>query len=213
LHHCGLIVPGYATTKAQELDPANLLLLEATPSGIVARPLKDRLEQSTSHTILLLQVCSPGERSRDVVDVTDDDPPPSVQRTLRHVQRELTVFRDQWLTAGEKRGYRHFHSTVTIGGAMLYWLGQQLLPSSKDNNYFYNYVVSGPVSPAAFLVLSGLQRANIATNTRSDVENRAVIVSGLLRDYRHTDDPHVVRLRPGYRFLPPITLKQGNTLE
>lgn len=189
-NHCGLIVPGYAKTKAEELDPINLLLLEATPSGIVARPLKDRLEQSTSHSILLLQVCSPGERRND-----DEDPPPSVLRTHQYVHRELSKFRDQWIAAGEKQGYRHFHSTVTMGGALAYTIGAQSL-------------IAGPVSPAAFLVLTGLQKAAVAMNT-NEAENRTVLVSGFLRDYRKTDQ-NVVRLRPGYRFLPPITLKQGN---
>lgn len=200
MDHCGIIVPGYSTTKAQELDPANLLLLEATPSGIVARPLKDRLEQSTAQTVLLLPVCGPGERRDAGRYDNNDEPLPSVVRMHRHIHRELTTFRDQWIAAGEKKGYRHFHSTVTIGGAIMHYFG------------LHRYIATtGPVSPAAFLVLSGLQKAAIAVNT-NDVENRAVSISGFLRDHRRTDDPSAVRLRPGYRFLPPLTLKQGNTL-
>ena len=190
--HCGIVVPGYIKTKADRFDPTNLLLLEATPSGVVAFPLKQRLEQSASHSILLLQVCSPGERRRDGEDNASD----AVERTLQFTQRELTSFRDQWLRASEKQGYHYFHSTVTIGGAVAYALGLQDL-------------IDGPVSPAALLVLSGLQKAGIAMNI-NDRESRQTQVADFLKDYRLTDT-NVVRLRPGYRFLPPITLKQGNT--
>lgn len=189
--HCGIVVPGYVKTKADQFDPTNLLLLEATPSGIVARPLKARLEQSASRSILLLQVCSPGENRRDGGESKSE----ATERALQFAQRELTKFRDQWLKASEKQGYQNFHSTVTLGGAVAYWIGLQ------DH-------ISGPISPAAFMVLCGLQKAGIAVNI-NDRENRKTQVADFLRDYRLTDE-HVVRLRPGYRFLPPITLKQGN---
>jgi hypothetical protein len=193
-NHCGLIVPGYGHTKAQALDPTNLLVLEATPSGIVARPLKDRLEQSTSNCILLLPVATPGER-RDRKETTAD-PSQSIQRMHRYANTQLAKFRDEWVAAGETQGYRHFHSTVSIGGALAYQLG-------------VGQWMNAPVSPAAYLVLTGLQKAAIAMNT-NETENQATLVTGFLRDYRRTDT-NVVRLRPGYRFLPPVTLKQGNT--
>ena len=59
--HVGIIVPGYIKNKKDLYDETNLLLMEATPSGIVARPLKERIEFSASRSILLLQLNCPGE--------------------------------------------------------------------------------------------------------------------------------------------------------
>jgi hypothetical protein len=54
-HHIGLVVPGYRNSQRHHDPNTNLLLLEATPSGIVARNLKQRFLFSTSN-ILLLQL-------------------------------------------------------------------------------------------------------------------------------------------------------------
>jgi hypothetical protein len=126
--HAGLIVMEYANKRARALDLANLLLLEATPSGVVARPLKDRLEHSSARGVhLLVPLACPGEQ-RYVIsgpDVDDDDPrgiasraiQSAVVRTRQHVDHELEVFRDAYLAAEAQRDYGSMHSTVTLDGA------------------------------------------------------------------------------------------------
>lgn len=207
--HVGLIVPGYVTTRSDEFDPTNLLLLEATASGIVARPLKQRLEQSAAHSVLLLPLCSPGEqRHRTSTAAAEDDPhtanvsssaPSSQQmavaRTRKHVEDELRRFRDQWIRAGAQQHYHYLHSTVTLGGALAHVLGLQAY-------------TDGPVSPSAFLVVAGLQQAAAAPAV-SAAEQRSCRPSDFRRDSRCTDRD-VVRLRPGWRFLAPIPLKQAS---
>jgi len=189
MDHVGLIVPGYSKTRAEALNPTNLLLIEATASGIVARPLKERLECSFSRSILLVPLACPGERR-----FTDDDPTPIVERTRNHVEKELRQFRDMWLAVGEKQGYSWMHSTLTLGGAILYGLRLQ------------DYS-SGPVSPSSFLVLLGLHKAAAAANI-NDKENRRIKPTDYLRDSR-MQETEVVRLRPGWRFLKPIPLKEN----
>ena len=203
--HAGLIVPGYTDKKRRGDsydDTTNLLLLEATPQGIVARPLKERLEQSTAHSVLLLQLCSPGEQRNGVggssygekQQETITSTQKAVQRARDHVERELATFRDRYIQAAVDNNYQYLHSTVTLGGALAYQCGLQ--PYSR-----------GPVSPAAFLVLTGLQKAAAAPSL-NDAETRAVKGEDFLRDHRFTERD-AVRLRPGWRFLAPIPLKQG----
>jgi len=208
--HAGLIVPGYVKDRRDAYEATNLLLLEATPKGIVARPLKDRLEQTTANSVLLLQLCSPGEQ-RNVVgggsnDDDDDDnnnnhpdeetpTQKAVHRAREHVERELATFRDRYLQAGRDNNYHRLHSTVTLGGALAHATGLQQYSA-------------GPVSPAAFLVLRGLQQAAAAPNLH-DRETRACKPEDFLRDYRFTEHD-AVRLRPGWRFLAPLPLKQGS---
>lgn len=167
--------------------------MEATPSGIVARPLKTRLERTQSRSVLLLQLCSPGEK-RNVENEDDDyEQMPLVQRTRQHVEKELKNFRDVWTELGEQKGYKRFHSTVALGGAFVYGLGLQ------------DYA-SGPISPSAYLVLLGLQKAAAAQNI-DERENKSVKVEDFLRDYRF-EEQNAVRLRPGWRFLAPIPVRE-----
>jgi hypothetical protein len=201
--HVGLVVPGYVRTRADAFDPTNLLLLEATASGIVARPLKERLELSASHSVLLLQLASPGEQRNRIVggdEETSSSQQILVARTRAHVERELKRFRDTWVPLGAQYHYQYLHSTLTLGGALAYGLGlyrQSLVP------------MQGPVSASAYLVLCGLQQAAAAPSI-TDVENRRIQPEDFLRDYRLTEE-HAVRLRPGWRFLAPITLKQSSS--
>ena len=116
------------------------------------------------------------------------------ERARDHVERQLTIFRDRYIQAAAQNKYHYLHSTVTLGGALAYQTGLQLYSR-------------GPVSPAAFLVLTGLQQAAAAPSL-NDVETRGVKPEDFLRDYRFTEKD-AVRLRPGYRFLVPIPLKQG----
>lgn len=205
--HIGIIVPGYVTNRTDALDPTNLLLLEATPSGIVARNLKERLQQSASRSVLLLQLNCPGEE-RNKMDTGDDDSDSTtgtlssrmmaVQRTRQHMEKELCTFRDTWIAAGDKINYQNLHSTIVLGGALLYATG--LLD--------YGYI-KGPVSPAAFVVLCGLQKAAAAPNI-SERDNHNIKVEDYLRVYRFSEN-HAIRLRPGWRFLAPVPLKESST--
>lgn len=188
----GLVVPGYNKTKHDELDPSNLLLLEATPSGIVARSLKTRLECTQSRSVLLLQLCSPGEK-RSLSGDESQEQLPVVVRTREFVESELKKFRDQWIEVGQKNRYHWFHSTVSLGGAISYGFGLQ-------------DIVSGPVSPAAYIVLLGLHNAAAAQNI-NEKENRQIKVEDFLRDCRF-EERNAVRLRPGWRFLAPIALRE-----
>jgi hypothetical protein len=174
------------------------LLLEATPSGIVARNLRDRLERTASRSVILLQLCAPGERRNIVPGSSDDDDyeqMPIVERARSHVDRELTKFRDTWMELGASKNYQWIHSTVGLGGALAYGMGLQ------------NYL-AGPVSPSAYLVLLGLQQAAAAQNLNQR-EHETVKCEDFLRDYRF-EDVNAVRLRPGYRFLAPIPMRENS---
>jgi hypothetical protein len=228
-NHIGLVVPGYIRNRQDEYDPLNLLLLEATPMGIVARPLKERLELSTSHSVLLLQLASPGEQRNRNINNDNDGTVVStgnsrsstrtesqqqhqssssqqllVTRTREHVVKELKQYRDTWVSLGTQYKYQYLHSTLTIGGAILYTLGLYDIFQSSSR-----FSIKGPVSPSAYLVLSGLQQAAAAPSI-TDQENLKIKPEDFLRDYRLTEK-NAVRLRPGWRFLAPITLKQSST--
>jgi hypothetical protein len=211
-NHIGLVVPGYIRFRRDEYDPLNLLLLEATPTGIVARPLKERLELSTSHSVILLQLASPGEQRNRIVDRNDTSASTESQssqqilvtRTREHVVKELTRYRDTWVSLGTQYKYQYLHSTLTIGGAIAYALGLYDIFQSSST-----FSIKGPVSPSAYLVLSGLQQAAAAPSI-TDQENFKIKPEDFLRDYRLTEQ-NAVRLRPGWRFLAPITLKQSST--
>jgi hypothetical protein len=216
--HIGLVVPGYIKTRSDEYDPTNLLLLEATASGIVARPLKERLELSTSNSVLLLQLACPGEQRNRILDESSTasygtnnnknktNEPNSQQilvtRTRAHVEKELKRYRDTWVQLGTQYKYQYLHSTLTLGGAVAYAVGLYNIHQSSLS-------MQGPVSASAYLVLSGLQQAAAAPSI-TEYENRTVKPEDFLRDYRLTED-HAVRLRPGWRFLAPITLKQASS--
>jgi hypothetical protein len=222
--HIGIIVPGYIHSKKDQYDPLNLLLLEATTSGIVARPLKERIEQSASRSILLLQLNCPGEerhqKSSSSSSTTTNDMEPmmkkdminknkknqnmeknqsvdsrqiSVQRTRDYINQELVKFRDTWITMSHQRSYSYIHNTIVMGGALLYATGM---------NQYYK---TGLISPSAYIVLCALQKAFIAPSYH-DSENHAIKVEDYLRDCRVVEQ-NAIRLRPGYRYLTPIPIK------
>jgi hypothetical protein len=220
--HIGLVVPGYIKSRADEYDPTNLLLMEATASGIVARPLKERLELSSSHSVVLLQLASPGEQRNKIDESSSGSSGSSrsnsktnndatlepnsqqilVTRTRLHVENELKRFRDTWVQLGSQYNYHYVHSTITLGGAIAYALGLYNMTQSS-------FSIHGPVSASAYLVLSGLQQAAAAPSI-NDYESRTIKPEDFLRDYRLTEH-NAVRLRPGWRFLAPITLKQTSS--
>lgn len=178
-------------------DPTNLLLLEATAGeGIVARPLLTRLEMSQSRTVLLLPLHLPGDNrtnSSGSSSEEDDVLPERTQRLLQSIETQLTHFRDTWIEQSKAQGYAHAHSSLSLLGVLGYALGLQ------DVN-------RAPVSPSAWVVVSALQQAGIAENLhdRTALETK---VEDFLRDHRFHED-HTVRLRPGYKFLPPIIMRE-----
>lgn len=215
--HIGIIVPGYIKSKADMYDPSNLLLLEATASeGIVARPLKSRLEHSQARSIILVPLQVPGER-RNAIGETDDDDDDSAKsasttsrrgkaaaaskqsaqalsaaRTRAHLEKELKQFRDRWVDLGKDQKYHWMHSTLTLGGAVVAALGLEAY-------------ASGPVSPAAWLTLMGLQQGAAATNL--DVKQRLHVIPEDFLRHPSLHDDRAVRLRPGWRFLVPVNVR------
>lgn len=204
--HMGLVVPGYIHKPADAWDPANLLLLEATASGIVARPLKARIEHSQAKSIILVPLQVPGER-RNALDDDDDNNnsvssrtaavTPSAQaqsaaRTRQYMEKQLCKFRDTWVSLGERQHYHWMHSTLVLGGAALAGVGLQ------------DYA-RGPVSPAAWLVLMGLQSAAAATNL--DEKQRLVVQPEDFVRHPSMTQERAIRLRPGWRLLAPINVR------
>mmetsp|Transcript_1263 Transcript_1263/g.1927 ORF Transcript_1263/g.1927 Transcript_1263/m.1927 type:complete len:306 (-) Transcript_1263:69-986(-) len=187
--HCGIVVPGLFTKKSQALDPANLLLLEATPSGVLARPLLTRLEMAQSRTVLLLPLATPGERRHD----DDYEPTQKTKRLQDHLNKSLAKFRDTWVEESKKQNYQAAHSTLGIIGAFAYATGLQ--KTSKS-----------PVSPSAFLVTSALMESGAGLNL-SDRTAFETKVEDFLRDHRFNEND-AVRLRPGWRFLSPVIMRE-----
>lgn len=187
--HIGIVVPGYANNKAQELDPSNLMLLEATAGeGIVVRPLLTRLEMSQSRTVILLPLALPGERRNDQFFEST----PNTLTTERIVRNKLEEFRDNWVELSKQKDYSGAHNTLGFMGALAYALG-------------YHTRNAGPTSPSAWLVALALQDAKIAQNV-TDRTIKEAKVEDFLRDYRFQDQD-VIRLRPGWRFLAPVMLR------
>lgn len=186
----GIVVPGYAKNKAQELDPSNLLLLEATAGeGIVARPLLERLEMSRSRSAVLLPLAMPGERRNDQFF----EPTPSTIATESIVRKQLEETRDRWVEVSKTKNYKRAHSTLGFVGALAYACG-------------YHTKNAGPTSPSAWLVTMALQDAKVAQNVTERTIKEAK-VEDFLRDYRF-QDRDVINLRPGWRFLAPVSFRE-----
>jgi hypothetical protein len=186
----GIVVPGYSKNKSEELDASNLLFLEATAGeGIVVRPLKTRLEMSRSRSVILLPLALPGERRNDQFF----EPTANTIATERIVRKRLEEFRDKWLELSKTKNYKRAHSTLGFMGALAYAFG-------------YHPHYAGPVSPSAWLVTMALQDSKIAQNVTERTIKEAK-VEDFLRDYRFQDHD-VIRLRPGWRFLAPVSFRE-----
>lgn len=186
----GIVVPGVAKTKKDELDASNLMFLEATASeGVVARPLLKRLEMSQSRSVILLPLAGSGERRND----DDYEPSEKVTRAKEYMSKQLEEFRDRWVSESEKQSYKSGHSTLGIIGALGYATGLHVTSPA-------------PVSPSAWLVVSALQNAGVGENLshRTALETR---VEDFLRDHRF-NEKDAVRLRPGWKFLPAVTMRE-----
>jgi len=189
--HCGIVVPGYAKNTAEELDASNLLLLEATAGGgIVARPLRTRLEMSQSRQVLLVPLALPNERRND--QFSSSEVSPGVEATEQLLRKKLQEFRDKWVDLSKEKQYVRAHNTLGLMGALAYALG-------------YHTRNAGPTSPCAWFVTLALNEAHAGQNV-SDRTMKEAKVEDFLRDYRFQDQ-NVIRLRPGWRFLPPISFR------
>jgi hypothetical protein len=187
----GLIVPGFVKHESDAYDASNLLVLEATSGeGIVARPLLARLEMTASRTVILLPLHVPGDQRNDV----DFEPPANTRRMQAYLDNQLATYRDTWLDISKTQHYHRSHSILTIFGALGYLTGLQ--KTSKL-----------PVSPAAWVVVQGLQSAGAAEHMseRTAMETKP---EDFLRDHRFRDDD-CVRLRPGWKFLPAVTMRSN----
>lgn len=188
--HCGIVVPGHNKNKKDQFDPSNLLLLEATASeGVVARPLLTRLEMSQSRSVIMLPLSSPGERRND----EEYEPSEKTVRIQAYVSKQLSSFRDKWVAESKNQHYASGHSSLGIIGALGYALNLHVTSPA-------------PVSPSAWLVVSALQDAGVGENVshRTALETR---VEDFLRDHRF-NERDTVRLRPGWKFLPAITMRE-----
>ena len=193
VEHVGIVVPGYSKNKAEANDPSNLLLLEATAGeGVVARPLLQRLEMSQSRSVVLLPLASPGERRND-----DDDTYEASPKTIKmqnHLNKGLIKFRDAWVMESKKQNYAMAHSIMGIFGSIGYATG--LYKASRT-----------PVSPSTFIAVSALMESGAGLNLseRTAFEARA---EDFWRDYRFCSGDDVIRLRPGWRFLAPVVMRE-----
>lgn len=187
----GLIVPGFVKHQSDAYDPANLLVLEATSGeGIVARPLLTRLEMTASRTVILLPLHVPGDQRND----QDFDPSTNTKRMKNYLDEQLATFRDTWLDISNTQQYQRSHSILSIFGALGFFTG--LYKTSKL-----------PVSPAAWIVVQGLQSAGAAEHF-TDSTAMETKPEDFLRDHRFRNDD-CVRLRPGWKFLPPVTMRSN----
>jgi hypothetical protein len=184
------VVPGYIKNRGDEFDPYDLLLLEATAGeGIVARPLLTRLEMSESRSVIMLPLALPGERRNDqFYEAT-----PNVIATEQIVRKKLEELRDKWVQVSKDMKYHRAHSTLGLVGTLAYAAG-------------YHMQNAGPTSPAAWFVTKALAEAKVAQNVTERAIKEAK-VEDFLRDYRFQDHD-VIRLRPGWRFLAPVSFHE-----
>lgn len=183
------MVPGYAKNKSEELDASNLMVLEATSGeGIVARPLRTRLEMSQSRQVLVLPLAMPNERRNDQFY----EPTPAIESTEKILRKKLEEFRDKWVELSKEKHYNRAHNTLGLMGALSYAIG-------------YHTRNAGPTSPSAWFVALALNEAK-AGQYVTDRTMKEAKVEDFLRDHRFQDHD-VIRLRPGWRFLPPVSFR------
>ncbi|KAL3760976.1 hypothetical protein ACHAWU_009655 [Discostella pseudostelligera] len=195
--HCGIVVPGLSASKGAQHDPSNLCLLEATSgSGITCRPLLTRLEMSRSRSVILLPLSCPGERRYE----SDDDEGVGLTEQTKvlkeQTHNELSKFRDKWLTDSHTQQYDKQHSYLSIMGAMLYQTG-----------LYATFPI--PISPSAWLVVSALQECGAAMKL-NEKQSQQTKVEDFTRDGRFFEKD-TVRLRPGWKFLAPVVLRETSS--
>lgn len=197
----GIVVPGLSIAKSAQHDPSNLCLLEATSgSGITCRPLLTRLEMSRSRSVILLPLSCPGERRYESDDIDDDEVEVGLSEQTKFLKEqthnELVKFRDKWLNDSRTQQYESQHSYLSIMGAMLYQTG-----------LYKTFPI--PISPSAWLVVSALQECGAAMKL-NEKQSQQTKVEDFTRDGRFFEKD-TVRLRPGWKFLGPVVLRETSS--
>jgi len=198
--HVGVVVP----SPEEDEGLGEPYLLEFTPQdGVVIRPLLERLERSRSRTVLLLPLCLPGEHrdpssSSGGGGVLKNDERTSEKNELirKKMDRKLRQFSLFAVRSTQQNGVGSMHSFMSIFGSLAY--------AFKIHETFSSI----PVNPSSWVVASALQEAGIAMN----VEERGALNSkpeDFLRDHRF-NEMDSVRLRPGFRFMRPIPVRENN---
>ncbi|VEU37126.1 unnamed protein product [Pseudo-nitzschia multistriata] len=144
---------------------------------------------SESRSVVLLPLALPGERRNDQFYESSS----SVIATEQIVNKKLEEFRDNWVKLSKTMNYSTAHSTLGLIGAIAYLLG-------------YHTANPGPTSPSAWFVTKALVDAKVAQNV-SERSAKEAKVEDFLRDYRFQDQD-VIRLRPGWRFLAPVSFRE-----
>ena len=122
------------------------------------------------------------------------EPTKSTEAAELLVRKQLAEFRDKWVELSQQKNYKRAHCTLGIMGALSYAVG-------------YHTHNPGPTSPSAWLVTMALQDAKVAQNV-SERSIKEAKVEDFLRDYRFQDND-VIRLRPGWRFLAPVSFRES----
>lgn len=188
--HVGVVVPHPASDA---IDAEKYILEFTAGDGVVARPLLSRLEMSRSRSILLLPVCLPGEqRDPNGSDYIESEKSKAMRAKLT---QKMNQFRDVAIRTSQQNGFGKLHSTLSMAGSIAY---------AMNIHEKFPFL---PVNPSSWLVVSALQEAGAA----AAVEERAALNAkpgDFLRDHRfHEGD--CVRLRPGWRFMRPVAVREN----
>jgi hypothetical protein len=132
---------------------------------------------------------TPGERRYD----EDYENPERTQQIRDYITNRLSQFTEMWAVESTKQHYARAHATLGIIGALQYTFGLQK----------YGLL---PTSPSALLVVGALQHAGVSEHL-SDCTAAEIRVEDFLRDHRFFETD-TVRLRPGFKFLPAVMLRE-----
>jgi len=155
-----------------------------------------RLEMSRSRSVIMLPLSCPGEKRFTVDDDDNNKLSQKTQFLKEQTYTELTKFRNKWLEDSKKEHYEKQHSFLTIMGTFMY-----------ITNLYPTFPI--PISPSAWLVLQALQECGAAMklNEKQAQETR---VEDFTRDGRFFEKD-TVRLRPGWKFLSPVVMRETST--
>merc|ERR1712071_410207 len=153
---------------------------------------------SQSRTVLLLPLTCPGERRSGGIN-DDDDTGGDVlmagktKKLRNNLEKRLGNFVKQWMEQSEKQNYASSHAMLGVIGSLAHLFGLEKQSLS-------------PMSPSAWIVVSALQESGAAIhlNERTAFETK---VEDFLNDHRFHYDS-TVRLRPGWKFMPPVILRE-----
>ena len=159
----------------------------------MCRPLLTRLEMSRSRSVILLPLSCPGER-RYHVEYGDDESLSEKTLFLKNqTYNELAKFREKWLKDSQTQNYKSQHSYLSIMGSMLYLTG-----------FYPTFPI--PISPSAWLVVQALQECGAAMKL-NEKQSQQTKVEDFTRDGRFYEKD-CVRLRPGWKFLNPVVMRE-----